>query len=152
RAAGETPPALATSTNVCRSSRSIIVPLFATRLRLKRRYHVAGGNDICTLVEAGGLRPVLFRAAQGSRMQKQTTTLAAAGRVLIAVLFLLSGLGKIAAPAMTQGFTASAGLPAPLVGYLIAIIVEVGGGLLLLIGCQTRIVALVLAAFTLAAA
>ncbi len=84
-------------------------------------------------------------------MQNQTTTLAAAGRVLIAVLFLLSGLGKIAAPAMTQGYIASAGLPAPLLGYLIAIIVEVGGGLLLVIGYQTRIVALVLAAFALAA-
>jgi len=84
-------------------------------------------------------------------MQNQTTTLAAAGRVLIAVLFLLSGLGKIAAPAMAQGYIASAGLPAPLLGYLIAIIVEVGGGLLLVIGYQTRIVALVLAAFALAA-
>ena len=85
-------------------------------------------------------------------MQIQTTTLAAAGRVLIAVLFLLSGLSKVAAPAMTQGYIASAGLPAPFLGYLIAIIVEVGGGVLLVIGYQTRIVALVIAAFTFAAA
>ncbi|MER8476432.1 DoxX family protein [Mesorhizobium sp. M0142] len=85
-------------------------------------------------------------------MQNQTTTLAAAGRVLIAVLFLLSGLGKIAAPAMAQGYIASAGLPAPLLGYLIAIIVEVGGGVLLVIGYQTRIIALVLAGFSVAAA
>jgi putative oxidoreductase len=83
-------------------------------------------------------------------MQDHTATLAAVGRVLIAVLFLLSGLGKIAAPAMTQGYIASAGMPAPLLGYLIAIIVEVGGGLLLVIGYQTRIVALVLGAFSLA--
>jgi putative oxidoreductase len=47
---------------------------------------------------------------------------------------------------------ASAGLPAPLVGNLIAIIVELGGGLLLLVGFQMRIVALVLAGFALAAA
>ena len=53
---------------------------------------------------------------------------------------------------MTDGYIASAGLPAPLVGYLIAIIVEVGGGLLLLVGFQTRIVALILAGFALAAA
>ncbi len=53
---------------------------------------------------------------------------------------------------MTQGYIASAGLPAPLLGYLIAIIVEVGGGLLLLIGYQTRVVALILAAFTVVAA
>lgn len=88
----------------------------------------------------------------GAPIQNQTATLAAAGRVLIAILFLLSGLSKIAAPAMTQGYIASAGLPAPLLGYLIAIIVEVGGGLLLLIGYQTRVVALILAAFTVVAA
>src|SRR5882757_3423706 len=74
------------------------------------------------------------------------------GRFLIAALFLLSGVGKIAAPAMIQGYIASAGLPAPLLVYLIAIIVEIGGGLSLLVGFQTRIVALILAAFTLAAA
>ncbi|MGX1325213.1 putative oxidoreductase [Bradyrhizobium sp. USDA 377] len=84
-------------------------------------------------------------------MQNQTTTLAAAGRVLIALLFLLSGLGKIAAPAATQGYIASAGLPAPLLGYLIAILIEAGGGVLLVIGYQTRIVALILAVFALAA-
>jgi putative oxidoreductase len=85
-------------------------------------------------------------------MQNMDTALAAGGRFLIAALFLLSGLGKIATPEMTQGYIASAGLPAPLIGYLIATIVEVGGGSLLLIGFQTRIVALILAAFTLAAA
>ena len=85
-------------------------------------------------------------------MQNLDTALAAVGRFLIAALFLLSGVGKIAAPAMIQGYIASAGLPAPLLVYLIAIIVEVGGGLSLLVGFQTRIVALILAAFTLAAA
>jgi putative oxidoreductase len=64
----------------------------------------------------------------------------------------LSGVAKIASPAMTDGYIASAGLPAPLVGYLIAIIVEVGGGLLLLVGFQTRIVARILAGFASAAA
>ena len=85
-------------------------------------------------------------------MQNQSTALAAAGRLLIAVLFLMGGVGKIAAPAATQGYIASVGLPAPLFGYLIAIIVEVGGGSLLLVGYQTRLVALVLAAFTVATA
>jgi putative oxidoreductase len=85
-------------------------------------------------------------------MQNLDTALAAAGRILIAALFLLSGVGKIAAPAMTQGYIASVGLPAPLLAYLIAILIEVGGGLLLIAGFQTRIVALILAAFTVAAA
>jgi putative oxidoreductase len=85
-------------------------------------------------------------------MRNLDTGLAAGGRLLIAVLFLLSGVGKIAASAMVQGYIASAGLPAPLLGYLIAIVIEVGGGLLLLVGFQTRIVALILSIFTLAAA
>src|SRR5260370_8193898 len=85
-------------------------------------------------------------------MQNLDTALAAGGRFLSAALFLLSGVGKIAAPAMIQGYIASAGLPAPLLVYLIAIIVEVGGGLSLLVGFQTRIVALILAGFALPAA
>lgn len=85
-------------------------------------------------------------------MQNQTPILAVAGRILIAVMFLLSGVGKIATPAVTQGYIAAVGLPAPLLGYLIAIVVEIGGGLLLVAGYRTRIVALVLAAFTFAAA
>src|SRR5262249_50761596 len=58
----------------------------------------------------------------------------------------------IAAPAMTQAYIASAGLPAPMLAYAATIAVEVGGGVLLLIGYQARIVALALAAFTLVAA
>jgi putative oxidoreductase len=48
-------------------------------------------------------------------MRKDHPYIGAAGRVLIAALFLISGLGKIAAPAMTQGYIASAGLPLPVV-------------------------------------
>src|SRR5258706_15558527 len=76
----------------------------------------------------------------------------AVGRLLIAGLFLISGLGKIAAPALTQGYIASAGLPFPLLAYLVAIVVEVGGGILLILGYQSRIVASVMAAYTVAAA
>ena len=82
----------------------------------------------------------------------QTSTLAATGRLFLAGLFLLSGLSKIAAPEMTQAYIASAGLPAPTLAYAAAVLVEVGGGVLLLIGYQARIVALALAAFTLVAA
>lgn len=55
----------------------------------------------------------------------------ALGRLLIAAIFLLSSVGKIAAPAATQGYIASTGLPFPLVAYLVAIVMEVGGGPLL---------------------
>ena len=74
------------------------------------------------------------------------------GRLLIAGLFLLSGVGKIAAPAVTQAYIASSGLPLPIAGYLVAIVVEVGGGLLLLVGYRTTFVAIGMAVFTLATA
>jgi uncharacterized membrane protein YphA (DoxX/SURF4 family) len=51
---------------------------------------------------------------------------AAFGRLMIATLFLLGGLGKIAAPAATQAYIASTGLPLPIAGYLIAVAVEIG--------------------------
>jgi len=82
----------------------------------------------------------------------QTNYIAAVGRLLLAVLFIFSGLGKIMAPAATQGYIASVGLPLPLLSYLLAVVVELGGGILLVVGYQTRIVSLVIAAFTLATA
>jgi putative oxidoreductase len=84
-------------------------------------------------------------------MNKQYALAATFGRLLIAVIFLMSGFGKIANPQMTQGYIASAGLPFPLLAYLIAVGVEVGGGALLVVGFQTRIVGIVLAIFTVAA-
>jgi putative oxidoreductase len=56
--------------------------------------------------------------------------LPALGRLLIAVLFLLSGLNKLAAPAATQAYITSAGLPFPFLAYLMAVIVEIGGSVL----------------------
>lgn len=73
-------------------------------------------------------------------------------RVSIAAIFLLSGLSKLAAPAGTIGYIASAGLPLPEVGYAVALLVEIVGGLLLIVGYRTRVVAAALALFTVAAA
>ncbi len=73
------------------------------------------------------------------------------GRVLIAVLFVPAGFGKIAGFAGTSGYIASKGLPMPDVGVVIAIVIELGAGLLVLAGFGTRIAALALAAFTLVA-
>jgi putative oxidoreductase len=71
------------------------------------------------------------------------------GRVALSAIFIISGLGKIAAFAGTQQYMASAGVP----GFLLplVILVEVGGGLLILAGAFTRTTATVLALFTLAA-
>jgi putative oxidoreductase len=72
----------------------------------------------------------------------------AIGRLLMAAIFLLSGIGKIAAPAATIGYIAAMGLPMPSVAYIGAVVLEVGGGLLLLAGLQTRLTALALAVFS----
>ena len=85
-------------------------------------------------------------------MPKQAAGVAAFGRVLIAAIFLISGFGKIAAPAMTQGYIASAGLPMPVLAYAIAVVVEMGGGILLVLGYRVRLVASIMAVFTMAAA
>jgi putative oxidoreductase len=74
------------------------------------------------------------------------------GRIMIAVIFLLSGAFKISAPAMTIANIQSAGLPLPILGFAIAIVVEVGGGIALIAGYRTRVVAAILALFSLVAA
>jgi len=70
------------------------------------------------------------------------------GRILIAAIFLIGGFGKLMNPAGTQGYIASVGLPLPVLGYAMALIVELGGGALLLLGYRVRPVSLVLAAFS----
>ncbi|MDB5848747.1 MAG: DoxX family protein [Rhodoferax sp.] len=79
-------------------------------------------------------------------------TLALVGRILIATLFIPAGWGKLMGFAGTVGYITSAGLPLPQVAAAIAVIVELGLGLLLLAGYKTRIVALVMAIFTVATA
>jgi len=74
------------------------------------------------------------------------------GRALIGAPFILSGLGKLAAHDATVGYIASIGLPLPQLGWLIAMTVEIGGGALLLLGYRARLVAFVVALFTLATA
>jgi putative oxidoreductase len=77
--------------------------------------------------------------------------LSLAGRLLLALLFLPAGISKIGGFAGTAGYIASKGLPMPELGAVIAIVVEVLGGLALIAGFGTRVAALVLAVFTLVA-
>jgi len=85
-----------------------------------------------------------------------TTTSASAlpliGRVMIAAIFLLSGVSKVTAPAATIGYIQSAGLPLPQVGFAVAVLIELGGGIALVLGYRTRIVAAILAAFAIVTA
>lgn len=75
-----------------------------------------------------------------------------ASRLLLGPLFIVSGVGKVAAPAATQAYIASAGLPAPALAYGVALAVELGLGAALLAGLLTRVAPAVLAIFTLATA
>ena len=77
--------------------------------------------------------------------------LALVGRLLLALLFLPAGISKIAGFAGTAAYIGSKGLPLPELGVVIAIIFEVGGSLALIAGLKTRVAALALAVFTLAA-
>jgi putative oxidoreductase len=73
-----------------------------------------------------------------------------AGRVLLALLFLLSGLGKLGAYAGTAAYMASQGVPGALLP--VVIFTEVVGAAAIIVGWQTRIVAFLLAGFTLLSA
>ncbi|UOB58063.1 DoxX family protein [Burkholderia pyrrocinia] len=77
-----------------------------------------------------------------------TLALPLVGRVLIALLFLISGLGKLAAPGATIGYISSLGLPAPTLGFLGALILELAGGGLLVAGYRVRLVAALLAVYS----
>lgn len=78
--------------------------------------------------------------------------LALVGRILLAALFVPAGFSKLTGFEGTVGYISSVGLPLPAFGAVIGIVVELGFGLLLLVGFKTRWVALALALFTLAAA
>jgi putative oxidoreductase len=79
------------------------------------------------------------------------TPFALVGRLLLALLFLPAGISKMTGFAGTAGYIASKGLPLPELGAVIAIVVEIGAGLALIVGWQTRWAAVVLVVFTLAA-
>jgi len=79
------------------------------------------------------------------------STLIIAARVLMAGIFIAAGLSKIGAGyAGTQGYMTSVGLPGALLPLVI--LLEVGGGLALVLGFQTRLAALALATFSIASA
>jgi len=71
------------------------------------------------------------------------------GRILLALLFVPAGFGKITGFAGTVGYIASKGVPLPELAAAAAIGVELGLGVLLLLGWQTRWAALGIAFFTL---
>jgi putative oxidoreductase len=73
------------------------------------------------------------------------------GRILLALMFVLAGIGKLTGLEGTAGYIASKGLPAPMVLAVAVGLLELVAGVLLIIGWQARWAALALAVFTVVA-
>ncbi|WP_075291026.1 DoxX family protein [Pararhizobium arenae] len=82
----------------------------------------------------------------------QQSTIVLVGRILLSILFIFAGFGKITALGGTAGYFGSIGLPVPMVTAVVVALVELLGGIAILVGFQTRIVSYVLAAFCVATA
>jgi putative oxidoreductase len=78
--------------------------------------------------------------------------LSVVARVLMAQMFIISGWQKLLGYSGTEGYFASLGIPMASVVTPLVILIELGGGLALLLGFKTRWVAAVIALFTLGAA
>lgn len=74
------------------------------------------------------------------------------GRVLMMLLFLISGWGKLTGFSGTVGYMGSVGAPMPMAAAAVAVVMEFGVGLALLIGFWTRPLALLMALFVLGTA
>jgi putative oxidoreductase len=67
------------------------------------------------------------------------------GRILLAALFLISGLGKIGSYAAAAGYMSSVGLPSAVLPLVI--VTEVAGAISIIVGWKTRVTAFLLARF-----
>ena len=73
-----------------------------------------------------------------------------AGRVLISAIFLVAGVNKITGYAGTQAYMESMGVPGALLPLVI--VLEVFGALAIIAGWRTRVVAFLLAGFSVVSA
>ncbi len=80
-------------------------------------------------------------------MEKLNPYFGLTGRVLLAIAFVVAGYGKIGGYAGTQGYMESFGVPGMLLPLVI--VLELGGGLAIIAGWQTRSIAILLAGFCL---
>ncbi|OZG71924.1 hypothetical protein BTA51_18125 [Hahella sp. CCB-MM4] len=71
-------------------------------------------------------------------------------RIFLAVMFIMAGISKISGFEGTQGYMQAFGIPGMMLP--VVILAEIGLGILIVIGFQTRLAALLLAGFTLMAA
>jgi putative oxidoreductase len=74
------------------------------------------------------------------------------GRILMSAIFIHGGILKAMAPAATMAYFTKDGVPVPGAAYAVALLVEIGGGVLFLVGWRARLTALVLAIWCIATA
>ncbi len=80
-------------------------------------------------------------------MAGQSNAMALVGRILLGLIFVLSGFGKLTGFAGLVGTIAGKGLPMPELLAALSVAIELGGGLLLVIGFKARWAALVIFLF-----
>jgi putative oxidoreductase len=85
-------------------------------------------------------------------MQGSENTATLLGRILMSLLFILGGWGKLTGPAAAQAMLAKYNLPMVEAAWVLAVVVELGGGLAILFGLFTRPVAFVCAIWCVATA
>jgi len=73
-------------------------------------------------------------------------------RILLALLFLTFGWSKLTNYAGTVAYMTKTGLPLPSIAAIVAVIVELGGAIAIILGLWTRLVAVVVALYTVASA
>lgn len=80
-------------------------------------------------------------------MDKMKDVALLVGRVLLALMFVMAGWGKIGGYAGTQGYMEAMGVP----GFMLPLVIllELGGGLAIMLGLFTRSLSVLLAGFTL---
>jgi putative oxidoreductase len=84
----------------------------------------------------------------GEAMKNQTDAMALAGRILLGLIFVLSGFQKLTGFSGVAAGIAGKGLPMPEVLAVLSVAIELGAGLLLLVGWKARWAALLLFLFT----
>ena len=81
-----------------------------------------------------------------------TNLFSLASRLFLAFIFVMAGWGKLNGIDGTAGYMASAGIPLSNILVYLVILTELGGGILIAIGYHTRIVAFLMAGFTILSA
>ena len=85
-------------------------------------------------------------------MDKIASYLPPLARVLLSSLFVWAGYAKLVDPSGTAQYFAGSGVPAPGLMVWVAVIVELAGGLMILVGLKARLAAIILAVWCLATA